>query len=432
MKNWLPIMLVGLLAFGGAGCTPVNEIQVDLTDSAIVSPVYPKGFEFEDYDSRRAVRNENEVSEEFHQAFETFSFQTAAQIMKGSDQNQLYSPVSLYYATALATVGAKGTTQKELLNLLGMPDLETLQDQCGNAYRLMYADNEIAKLKIANSLWLDHEVNGMDLMFEESYLHAAKDQFYASLYAVDFSNPQTGELMGAWISEQTNGTLEYDFNPDPMQIMSILNTIYFYDQWTDRFNKAKTEQDDFTLANGDTVACDFMNSRYGSHGFVKGDGFTRSALGLKEAGSMVFILPEEGVAIDELLSSPEKIKALFKLGERQNGEVIWQVPKFSYGTSMKLVDAMKELGVKEAFSDTADFSGLVNLQAFISDIQQKAHISIDENGVEASAYTEIALAGAAMPEGRAEMILDRPFIYGIQSRYGDLLFIGVCSNPTIE
>jgi serpin B len=75
---------------------------------------------------------------------------------------------------------------------------------------------------------------------------------------------------------------------------------------------------------------------------------------------------------------------------------------------------------------------MVNVQAFISNIQQKAHISIDENGVEASAYTEIAIAGAAMPEGRAEMILDRPFIYGIQSRYGDLLFIGVCNNPTLE
>jgi len=431
MKKWLMIALVGLLAVASAGCRQ-NGYSVDLTDTAIVSPVYPEGFKFENYDSRRAVRKANEVTEDFHRAFDEFSYQTAAQIIKGSDQNQLYSPISLYYATALATVGAKGTTQKELLDLLGMPDLKTLEDQCGNAYRLMYADNEIAKLKIANSLWLDHQVNGMDVVFEKSYLNAAKDQFYASVYAVDFSDPKTGDLMGAWISEQTNGTLEYDFNPDPMQIMSILNTIYFYDQWTDRFNKDKTAQDDFYLANGDTVTCDFMNSRYGSHGFVKGDGFTRSALGLKEAGSMVFILPDEGVLIDDLLSSPEGIQALFESGESQSGEVIWQVPKFSYGTSMKLVDAMKELGVIEAFSDTADFSGLVNVQAFISDIQQKAHISIDENGVEASAYTEIAIAGAAMPEGRAEMILDRPFIYGIQSRYGDLLFIGVCNNPTLE
>jgi len=431
MKKALMIALVGVIALASFGCRQ-NESTVDLKNTAIVSPAYPEGFGFEDYDSRRAVRNANEVREDFHSAFDEFSYQTAARIIKGSEENQLYSPVSLYYATALATMGAKGTTQMELLDLLGMPDIKTLQEQCGNAYRLMYADNEIAKLKIANSLWLDHEVNGMEVNFEESYLNAAKHQFYASVYAVDFSESKTGDLMGDWISEQTNGTLEYDFDPDPLQLMSILNTIYFYDQWTDRFNKDKTEEEDFHLLNGDIVTCDFMNSRYGSHGFVKGEGFTRSALGLKEAGSMIFILPDEGISTDDLLSSPERIRSLFESGERQNGEVIWQVPKFSYGTSMKLVDAMKELGVVEAFSDTADFSGLANVQAFISDIQQKAHIAIDENGVEASAYTEIAVAGAAMPEGRAEMILDRPFIYGIQSRTGDLLFVGVCNNPTME
>lgn len=431
MKKALMIALVGMIALTSAGCRQ-NGPGVDLTDTAIVSPVYPEGFGFEDYDSRRAVRNANEVSEDFHSAFDEFSYQTASQIIQGSEKNQLYSPISLYYATALATMGARGTTQEELLDLLGMPDLTSLEEQCGNAYRLMYADNEIAKLKIANSLWLDREANGMEVTFQEPYLNTAKDQFYASVYAVDFSDPKTGDLMGTWISQQTNGTLEYEFDPDPMQIMSILNTIYFYDQWTDRFNEDKTAEDEFVLSNGQTVICDFMNSRYGSHGFVKGEGFTRSALGLKEAGSMVFILPDQGISTDELLSSPERIRSLFESGERQNGEVIWQVPKFSYGTSMKLVDAMKALGVVEAFSDTADFSGLVNVQAFISDIQQKAHIAIDENGVEASAYTEIAVAGAAMPEGRAEMILDRPFIYGIQSRYGDLLFIGICNNPTLE
>lgn len=431
MKKWFMIVWVCIIAMGSAGCTQ-NESSVKLTDTAIVSPVYPEGFGFEDFDSRMAVRKANEVSQEFHSAFEEFSYQTASQIIQGTEENELYSPISLYYATALAAMGAKGATQKELLDLLGMPDLQSLEKQCGNAYRLMYADNEIAKLKIANSLWLDRESYGMEVEFQEAYLNAAKNQFYASVYAVDFSDSQTDDLMGTWIFEQTNGTLKYDFDPDPMQIMSILNTIYFYDQWTDRFNKDKTEEAKFYLSNGETVICDFMNSRYGSHGFVKGEGFTRSALGLKEAGSMIFILPDEGTPIDELLSSPEGIEALFESGERQSGEVIWQVPKFSYGTSMKLADAMKVLGVVEAFSDNADFSGLVNVPAFISGIQQKAHIAIDENGVEASAYTEIHLAGSAMPEGRAEMILERPFIYGIQSRYGDLLFVGVCNNPTLE
>ena len=40
-----------------------------------------------------------------------------------------------------------------------------------------------------------------------------------------------------------------------------------------------------------------------------------------------------------------------------------------------------------------------------------------------------AYAGAALPEGRAEMTLNRPFIYYITAPDGSLLFVGVCENP---
>jgi serpin B len=35
-----------------------------------------------------------------------------------------------------------------------------------------------------------------------------------------------------------------------------------------------------------------------------------------------------------------------------------------------------------------------------------------------------------MPEDNAEMILNRPFVYGIIAPRGTLLFIGVCGNPS--
>lgn len=80
----------------------------------------------------------------------------------------------------------------------------------------------------------------------------------------------------------------------------------------------------------------------------------------------------------------------------------------------------------------ADFSGITDGIAFISGVKQQTYISIDENGVEASAFTNIAYAGSAMPEDNAEMILNRPFVYGITTRSGILLFVGVCINPTID
>lgn len=70
---------------------------------------------------------------------------------------------------------------------------------------------------------------------------------------------------------------------------------------------------------------------------------------------------------------------------------------------------------------------------YISNIKQESYIAIDEKGVEAAAFTEIDYCGAAaITEDKAEMILNRPFIYGIQDSNGVLLFVGICENPISE
>ena len=56
----------------------------------------------------------------------------------------------------------------------------------------------------------------------------------------------------------------------------------------------------------------------------------------------------------------------------------------------------------------------------------------DENGAEASAYTDIGISEmSAAPDNLKEMefTLDRPFLFEIRSSQGVPLFIGVCENP---
>ena len=173
-----------------------------------------------------------------------------------------------------------------------------------------------------------------------------------------------------------------------------------------------------------------MNKTMGSTGFFKGENFTRSGLNLKNGGQMVFILPDKKVSLYDLLSSYEEVKEIFEEGQDFYGEVVWKIPKFNFSSKVELIDTLKELNVKLAFQSDADFSGMVEQMAFISAIQQETQISIDEEGVEASAFTQIDYAGSALPEGHADMILNRPFIYGITSSNGSLLFIGICMNPS--
>lgn len=395
----------------------------------ILDVIYPKAYAFEDYDARREVMEQNPVEDSFITALNDFSYKTGTLLLNNKGKNINYSPLSLYYAMAVAASGADGDTETQLLALLGVSDAQMLADQCGNFYRRIYTDNEIGKLKIANSIWLDNDMNGEPISFNEDFVERAVKYFYASSHSVDFSSEETRKAMADWISKNTNGTLSPTIKTNPEQILSILNTVYFYDQWINRFDKNKTSEDNFHLSNGSEVKADFMNQTFGSAGFSKGEGFTRAGLGLKNAGQMVFILPDEGVSPYDLIASSDEMKEAFEGGESFCGEVVWKIPKFSFGSKLLMTDALKGLGVSSAFSPDADFSGITDHMAYITDIRQETHISIDEDGVEASAFTQIDYSGSARPEGRAEMILNRPFIYYITSLNGSILFMGICENP---
>ena len=172
-----------------------------------------------------------------------------------------------------------------------------------------------------------------------------------------------------------------------------------------------------------------MNQTFSSAGFSRGTNFTRAYLALKNAAQMVFVLPEKGVSPYDLLASPELTRLAIEGGDAHNGEVVWKIPKFNFSSAFDLEETLTSLGIQKAFHQDADFSGITDHTAFISSVRQETNISIDENGVEAAAFTKIEYAGAAVPQGRAEMILDRPFIFAVIGQNGNLLFIGVCENP---
>ena len=426
-KKILPkiLLLAACFVLVVVGVYSISNRGISGKVEEVLAATYPKGYDFDDFDTKMEINEKNPVNEDFTDSINNFSFKTASKILTDQDKNTLYSPISLYYALAIATQGANGETEKELLKLLEIDNKETLSKQLGNLYRVLYTDNEISKLKIANSVWLDKSLN-----YNQKYIDAIKKDYYASLFSADFSDKSaTTKEIKKWISENTNKTLDFDSDIDDNQLMIILNTIYFYDEWTQQFDKNDTKQDTFNLSDGKKVKCDFMNRTEGNGSFYIGDGYISSSLELKNGSSMVFVLPDENSNLKDLLSKPENLKKMFTQQDNKIGEVVWKIPKFSYGDSIELKEILKSLNVEKAFGNGADFSGISDEDLFISDVKQDSHIAIDENGVEASAYTEIAMCKLALVNERVEMNLDRPFIYGIVSPQGNLLFVGVCNNP---
>lgn len=431
MKRFAAFMLAAgmLLCFGCADAN-VNMPGGSAKSSAAPSKLNKvSDVKVLSFDKWRDQRDAMPVGEDISAAMAAFAAKSAGKVLSGTERNANYSPFSLYYALAMAAQGAKGKTAEEMLNLLGMSDAKTLAEQCGNLYRQMASRERDGKaeLMLADSLWLSDSYEGAKVNYNQDFLNTCAEQFYAEVFSADFSSSKTADAMKKWIKQKTNGTLEPNMDVDPATLLSIINTLYLRDEWTERFYKEATASGSFTKTNGEKVTCSYMNA-IRQQAFLRGENYTASMIGMKNFGSMWFILPDEGVSTDDILSSPETLEEILTGETNGYGMVTFSIPKFEFSSKFDLVDALKSLGINEAFEETADFSGISDQAAFISDVKQETYITIDENGLEASAFTQIDYCGAAMPQENAELILNRPFIYIIKGSAP--LFMGVINDPS--
>lgn len=380
---------------------------------------------------QRALNQNNPLSDKFRSGLNHFSMVSSAAILKDGQENKIFSPVSLYYALSLASLGAGGDTKEQLLTLLQAPDRDPWQlaEGCGNMYRLMFREDEYTRTRLSNSLWLQ---NGQSIY--DNYRRIAESQYYTSVYRVDFSDENTPNIIENWASVQTGRPLSSTPRSYPEELMRSVNTVFYSSQWTYGFEESEGTGGDFCLADGRQTNCFYMCKKQKSS-YYQGQGFRRASLPLKDNGSMIFILPEEGTDIPSLLSSEETMNEMFGYVPESYGNVSWKIPKFRFSTSMELKSPLQSMELSTAFqTEQADFSGINGTSYSIGNIIQESVVSVDEKGVNASEYTDFSLASKTPEQEIAlEMNLDRPFLYAIVVTPGVPLFIGVCYDPgTVE
>lgn len=397
----------------------------------------------EDYEGWNQLLAENEISEAFGEGLDRFAYESGSAVLKDVQGNGNYSPLSLYYTLALAGCGAQGETADQILERLGVKDQEELAKQCRRLYQWYVYQSQREQermahygmedyrstIQLANSLWISDQLN----VYEE-YQRLAAENFFASSYGVDFGNPDTGKQMGEWIADKTNGVLAPQIEMDPATLLAIVNTLYFYGGWSEPFSEEMTQEDLFYLEDGGQVMVPYLNRTQREGAFKKGEGCTLSYLGTNNGCRMIFLLPDKDRALEEFLESPKRLRDAMEVkGEDWvSGKVIWKVPKFDFGSSYQLNDTLKAMGMERMFDGQAEFGGISPDPLMVSDVIQQTHIGVDENGVEGAAFTMMAMARGAIIENEemAEMILDRPFLFGIRDDYqGTWLFLGVCRNP---
>ncbi len=366
--------------------------------------------------------------------YDDFMAVLSAAIIDGTGNKNL-SPISVYLALAMTAEGGRGETQAELLTLLGANTAEDMRETAEKLLKSLEVRGETGEIALADSFWLGEQDE--TVTFHEAYLSTLRASYDAEARSVRFGDPAAGEEIAAWIKEKTREKVKVSrdamrFDADTLAV--LINTIFLKDGWRTPFDENQTKQGIFHRTKEKTKQVDYMRRTDRNVSIVRGEGFLRYALPLNEVGSMVFVLPDEGVSLESLLGSREKIAKLLNDGESKSADVDLMVPKFSFQDRTDLEEILQALGVRTCFTGGADFSGMTDTPACVSRVLQESYIGVNENGVEAAAYTMVVMAkSAAIPVERekVDFHLTRPFLYAIERQDGTVLFIGTVVEPGV-
>lgn len=371
------------------------------------------------------------IGPDFLLANQQFAFDIFRQLSEeDSDQSIFISPLSISTALSMVYQGAGTTTREAMEQTLRYDEigLEGVNEGYVNLLSYLKQADKKIKLNISNSIWIRE---GLDVRNE--FITANKNVFSAQAASLDFSKATAADEINRWISEATKGKIDKMIDPPISQdvIMYLINAIYFKGQWTEKFKTERTFESEFHAADG-SIDKVMMMSRNGKVEYGTGEGYKAVRLPYgNEKTAMYILLPDENIPLDQFIEKlqPEEWNKI-KDSLAETEEVILQMPRFKLEYGIKeLNGTLTDLGMGEAFSNQADFSGICeSTQASISRVLHKAVIEVNEEGSEAAGVTvvEMKATGAMEP---ITFVADRPFIFAIaDDETGTVLFLGKLLN----
>lgn len=349
------------------------------------------------------------------------------------DKNVLISPVSLSMALTMTYNGAAGdtlTAMQDALELSGYTPKQASVANCALMQSLEKAAPDV-KLSIANSLWARKGIE-----FKPAFLQANKQYFKAEVRKTRFG-PEAAAQINSWVKSKTNGKIPEIVQKIPGDmILYLINAVYFKGDWTYPFDKDRTSDGPFTLADGSKITVPMM-WRNGGYAYYAGDGFQAISLPYgKERMRMYVFLPKEPNGLPDLVGKLDaKTWDMWVRGFKTE-TVNLSMPRFKieYKAADEMKAALKAMGMGVAFDPArADFSNMAQIagqNVFISEVVHKTFLDVNEAGTEAAAATSVGMAMTAAPMQPIRMVVDHPFLCAIvDSETGAVLFVGAIMNP---
>lgn len=398
------IMFLTMLTLGLTGCS-VDAPVVNPSGDVIKPIVRPSG---------ESTGNKFVLGDDF-------------QILKymTNDENYMVSPFSLKMAMMLAANGAEGDTQKEILDVFGIENLDEYNEYAKGLIE-KYNSTKSVKLNVANSIWLNQDEAGKDIEFTDAYKDIIEKYYYGK--ADEEKADKISKKINDWIEEKTNNKIQnmLDESKRAEFLAVLVNTIYFKGEWAEQFEEYATNKEIFTSNDSSKKKIDFMHKTE-MYRFYEDENMKMVRVPYKgNDTAMYFVLP----------TNEDKMDIKSALDNMEFYKVRLSIPKFKTEYKLSFKDILMDLGINKAFDElSAEFKGkmfegvLPEENVYVDDVLQKTFIEVDEKGTEAAAATAVVLEkNASIAPGQEiikEFKADRPFIYFIMDENTkEVLFIG--------
>lgn len=340
--------------------------------------------------------------------------------------NVLLSPFSAYAALSMTLNGAKASTLAQIAKTLGTSsaNLDQLNKRNHDAIIKLTANKDV-KLELADAIFVDSSIK-----LKTKFVDLCKQSYKAEAYMENFGSSDSVNKINHWCDEKTHGKI-----PQILRQLSaddkivLLNAIYFKGAWMSTFEKEATKENKFTAEGGKVELVKMMNQQtllpyYRSKHFASVE---MPYAGRKQ--SLFIFLPDKdsSVATFQAQFNPDNWNIWMK-GYKDTA-VLLSMPRFTINLETQLKNILSSMGMEDAFSRSkADFSNMLEQNAWISSVLQKTFMQLNEDGTEAAAVTAIKMTPKCAEEEPVkplEFKVDRPFVIALVDKETDeILFLG--------
>jgi serpin B len=347
--------------------------------------------------------------------------------------NQFVSPYSVASAFALVYPGAGGETAAEIARVFGFdasPQAEAQQTRA--IASALQAQTGGSEFTVANAAWVERT-----MALRAEYARTIRDTMGGTIQPVDFIRNQREALrqINAWAARETRDRIpEILSTPDPARRLVLTNAVYFKGKWSDPFSANATRDGDFFTGASTHVPARLMRQLTSAR-YFETPTFQAADFDYDEgAFALAVFLPRERTglaAFERELTGANLNTWMNQLAGAARSRLDLTLPKVEMRADYTLNRPLQQMGVRIAFTDSADFSAITADEALmISAVIQKTFLAIDEEGTEAAAVTAIDMVTTAAPVGPPppppiEFKADHPFFVVLHHKpTGARLFLG--------